>query len=71
MEGEKRLRYFQERFLERKTEEVTAKHEKEDTERGERERERDRQGIIIKMREISNILDLGGKMVSPGIKGSV
>lgn len=68
MEGEKRLRYFQERFLERKTEEVTAKHEKEDTE--EKKRKRDRRGIIIKMREISKILDLGGKMVSPGIKGS-
>lgn len=39
MEGEKRLRYFQERFLERKTEEVTAKHEKEDTEKEEKERQ--------------------------------
>lgn len=39
------------RFLERKI----AKHEKEDT---ERDRERERRGIIIKMREISKILDL-------------
>lgn len=64
---ERGLRYFQERFLERKTEEITAKHEKEDT-----ERERERRGIIIKMREISkrSWIYVGTKMVSPGIKGS-
>lgn len=64
---ERGLRYFQERFLERKTEEITAKHEKEDT-----KRERERRGIIIKMREISkrSWIYVGTKMVSPGIKGS-
>lgn len=50
---ERGVRYFQERFLERKTEEITAKHEKEDT-----EREREARYYHKNARNLEEILDL-------------